>query len=66
MDHFAVEDFAFAKLASAEAQLWGEKENILAQARKIDELEVELAKANAELGRQRSRLTKALLYIGLC
>ncbi|XP_019245160.1 PREDICTED: calpastatin-like [Nicotiana attenuata] len=52
MDRLAAENEASsAKLTSSEAQLWGSKEKNSAQAREIDELEVKLAAAKAEVGK---------------
>ncbi|XP_070017759.1 uncharacterized protein [Nicotiana sylvestris] len=62
MDPLAAEkEAALAKLASAEAQLQGAKEKSLAQAKRIDELEVKLAEAKAEVGETKSMTDKTIV-----
>ncbi|XP_070020252.1 protein NETWORKED 4A-like [Nicotiana sylvestris] len=53
MERLATEKEALlAKILSAEVQLRGIKEKILAQAKRIEELEAELAEAKAEVGKR--------------
>ncbi|XP_019229015.1 PREDICTED: EF-hand calcium-binding domain-containing protein 4B-like [Nicotiana attenuata] len=61
MDHLAAEkEAASAKLSSAEVQLWSIKEKSSAQAKRIEELEAELAKAKAEVEKMKIKSNKSI------
>lgn len=50
-----------AKLSSTEVQLWGVKEKSSAQAKRIEELEAELAEAKAEVWKAKIVVEKSIV-----
>ncbi|XP_019266905.1 PREDICTED: spindle assembly abnormal protein 6-like [Nicotiana attenuata] len=61
MDRLAAEKEAtLAKLSSAEVELWGVKEKSSAQAKRIEELEAELAEAKAEVEKTKITAEKSI------